>query len=248
MKLIKDKPVTVTPEIELANILADDGLPVITHWYEPEQDFYSVDKTSTRNRADTDFWTIQNTSNDNTNLHNFSTANGAPVVDNYLNAIPVDIDFDEYTVFAVAKISDRFTAQATGLFGANDTADVVNMPYLHYYYNGSWRVNGAHTNGDQQFVAPMLIAEARQYHVYTLTRSQLNGAALRIDGVVVGGSTSATAKAPITAKSMRLLGYNLGSSAFNGMVGNIIMCRKDLTDDLASMQKIESYLKTKYGI
>ena len=248
MKLIKDKPVTVTPEIELANILADDGLPVITHWYEPEQDFYSAGKTSIRNRADIDFWPIENTSNNNTNFHNFSTANGAPVVDNYLNVIPVDIDFDEYTVFAVAKISDRFTAQETGIFGSKDTAGVVNAPYLRYYYNKEWRISGAHTNGDTQFVAPMLIAAARQYHVYTLTRSQAKGAALRIDGVLAGSSDSVTAKAPVTAKSMRLLGYNFGSSAFNGMVGNIIMCRKDLTDDLASMQKIESYLKTKYGI
>lgn len=248
MKLIKDAPVIITPEIEIANMLANDGLPIVTHWYEPKQEFYDTAKKSTRNRADTDFWPVNDLSNNATGIHNFLAVNGASVVDTFFTAMPVDIDFDEYTVFAVAKISDRFTAAATGLFGANDTAAVVNMPYLHYFYNKEWRVNGAHTNGDQQFVAPMLITEARQYHVYTLTRSQAKGAALRIDGVVVGGSTSATAKAPITAKSMRLLGYNLGSSAFNGSVGNIIMCRKDLTDDLASMQKIESYLKTKYGI
>ena len=56
MKLIKDDSVIITPEVELANLLAEDGKPIITHWYEPSAEFYSDDTQVVRNRAEIDFW------------------------------------------------------------------------------------------------------------------------------------------------------------------------------------------------
>lgn len=249
MKLIKDDSVIITPEVELANLLAEDGKPIITHWYEPSAEFYSDDTQVVRNRAEIDFWDRESlVFGDNPVIHEFTTIAGAPAVNNSLSVIPVDFDFSEYTAFMVCAIGADFTSGTTAIIGSKDKDAVVNAPYLIYSSESRWRVAGAHTNNDVQISYSMTLTEARKTHLYTLSRSERNGATLNVDGVKVGNSTSTTAKAKITAKNCRLLGFNFDSGAFKGKAGIIILCRRDLSDNRFAMKKIESYLMSKYGI
>lgn len=250
MKLIKDDSVIITPEIELANLLAEDGKPVITHWYEPSAGFYSPDTLTVRNRAEIDFWEREAlVFGSNPVIHDFTTISGAPAVNTSLSVIPVDFDFSEYTAFMICELAADFTSGTTAIIGSKDTSSVVNAPYLLYSSaQQQWRVYGQHTNGDLQIASPMPIADARKAHLYTLSRSPKNGATLSVDGVTVGDNSTSSAKSAITAKSCKLLGFNLDSGAFKGKAGIIILCRRDLSDNRFAMKKIESYLMSKYGI
>lgn len=244
MKLMKYQPVVITEEIKLANLLAGDGLPVITHWYEPTALFYSADKNAVRNRASTDFWTRQEFS-DFPAKHAFVSNS---LVETQSTSIDIDIDFTEYTVFAVGKVDTTSTASSLALFGTPDRTAVVNTPCLIYRTSSKdWRVFGATSAGVEQIRFPMATADASQLNLYTLTRSE-SGVTLRVNGVKVGESASVTAVAQTDARKCRLLGYDFSSGAFSGSVGNIIMCRKDLTSDALSLQKIENFLMEKYAI
>ncbi len=239
----------ITEEIELANLLDDDGTPLITHWYEPNQDFYSADKLAVRNRADLDFWERKDFGiTAEVSVHDFTKINNSNAVKTRRNSIDMDFDLSEYTVFIVANVASEMTA-ITGFIGTVDTASVVNTPAIQYsVYQNEIRVLGGHTNNDIQITHPMTPDEAQKIHLITLTRSTDNGASLRLDGRQVGQSTSATARAAVTAKRVRLLGYSAQSGALNGTAGNIIICKKDLSRDSFSLRKIESYLISKYAI
>ncbi len=239
----------ITEEIELANLLDDDGTPLITHWYEPRQEFYSSDKLAVRNRADLEYWEHKDFGvSSEGSIHNFTGTNDAPLVVTRRSPIDMSFDLSEYTVFIVAKVSSAMTA-ITGFIGTVDTASVVNAPAIQYStYQNEIRVLGSHTNNDIQITHPMTPDEAQKIHLITLTRSTNNGASLRLDGSQVGQSSSATAKAAVTAKHVRLLGYSAESGSLNGTAGNIIICKKDLSSDNFSLRKIESYLISKYAI
>lgn len=248
MKLIKDTPVVVTPEIELANLIDVDGTPVITHWYEPSADFYSEDTLTARNRAEIEYWQRQTLTGA---VHTFSNVGDANVVTNKVSYMDTDINFTEYTVFAVAAISQGF-ADATGvlntaLFGTAAGDEGLNAPYLAYSNGGNWRVFGAPSGGDEQVRSAMSKTEAQNLHLFTLSHSS-DGVKLRIDGVEVASKKDGSAVAPITAKKCRLMGFNFSTGAFDGRVGNIIFCKRDLNKDLFSLDKIESFLMSKYNL
>lgn len=240
----------VTPETEIANIMGDDGLPIITHWYEPATDFYNEDKSRTRNRAGADTWLrVESGVTSNPSKHIFTTMNGANAVENHLSFFDTDINLDEYTVFAVAKVADTFATGTTAIIGTTDTSSVVNAPYLLYNaVTSSWEVYGQHTNQDKQITHPMTATNARKTHLYTLTRSQSNGVTLSVDGIKVAETVSAKAKAKNTAKKSRVMGFNFSSGAFSGVIGNLIICKKDISQEEFELDKIESYLMSKYSI
>lgn len=123
----------------------------------------------------------------------------------------------------------------------------INAPYLAYSNAGNWRVFGLPKGQDEQLRAPMTEANAMKTHLYTLSRS-VSGVSLRIDGVEAISSVSENAKLPTNATEMRFMGFDVISGGFNGTVGNIIVCKKDLRNQPQMMSKIESYLMSKYVI
>ncbi|MGM8871536.1 hypothetical protein ACS8E3_07595 [Psychrobacter sp. 2Y5] len=246
-------PVEVTNETELANFVDESGRPVITHWYEPDAKFYSADTLLVRNRAAKSIWTRSIfTKSGRTYRHDFAKHNAQPVVHVGLTAVDTPIDLDEYTVFSVLKAADDFVetgiAAAYGAAEANDSYN--NTPNLSYTYisGGEWRIHGKHTNKDLQLSYAMLPEDAKKFHLYAITRSQGRGLTLRVDGIEVASTNSASAKSKVTSKKMRLLGFDFESGAWQGSVGNIVICKKDLSLDDYALQAFENYFMSKYDI
>lgn len=248
MKINRAPVGNVKNETEIANFIDADGQPVVTHWYEPSPVFYSPDLTKIRNRANTEFWKLDGMSSGEFTFIESLNGNKVSTKNKFFD---VPLNLTEYTVFAVAAISQEF-ADATGilntaLFGTAKEDGTKNAPYLAYSNGGFWRVFGLPKGQDEQLRANMSKATAMNTHLYTLSRSAL-GVSLRIDGVEIISSVAANAKVQTNAKEMRFMGFDVISGGFNGTVGNIIVCKKDLRNQPQMLQKIESYLMSKYVI
>lgn len=245
----------VIPPVEdfrVAGLLGSDGLPIIKHWFDFKETFLSQDMQQIRDKA-----SVGPTSRVVRELFGigeeyleFTEINGVQALKTRRGTYVYPYTpTDGWTIFAVFSVDPAIASFANvSIYGFPlDQPDAVNMPSLNITGSGNVRAL-AGPEHDNPLVSVNVAGINENAALVTMSQGVDRGVTCRVNGTEAGRNNDEEARLAPQGSGIRVLGSDVKSAAFDGIVGEIIFCEEDVTLNPVALREIESYLMNKYGL